>query len=150
MTKLVRLRIDRHFRLDAYEDEILVECPNCAKCARALKPEWHPSEGRFAVPMSCLHCSKQHTFMTASGEYWSSLPLWLKTSCCGEVLWALNSRHLTALEAYVAAGLRENKLGSPSTRHMYMSLPKWMASKKNRPEILRGLRKLRTKLAGAG
>jgi hypothetical protein len=95
--------------------------------------------------MSCLHCSRQHDFLTAA-DYWNSLPLWLKTTCCGQVLWALNSRHMMALQDYVSAGLRENKLRHHSNRHMYMSLPRWMTSKNNRPDVLRGLKRLQAKL----
>jgi hypothetical protein len=29
-----------------------------------------------------------------------------------------------------------------------MSLPRWITSKKNRPDVLRGLKKLQNKLAG--
>ncbi len=97
--------------------------------------------------MSCLHCSRQHNFVTTSWDYWNSLPLWLRTTCCGEVLWALNSRHVIALQDYVSAGLRENKLGHNTNRHMFMSLPRWITSKKNRPDLLRGLKRLQTKLA---
>src|SRR5579859_6465807 len=97
-----RLRIDRHFRLRNYEDEILLVCPNCGKCARALQPEWNAGPREYTVRMSCLHCSRQHKFVMTTWEYWKRLPLWLKTNCCGEVLWALNSRHLIALETYVA------------------------------------------------
>jgi hypothetical protein len=149
MKKPLRLRIDRYIRLYQYEDEILVECPNCDRCARALKPQWDASKRQYAIRMSCLHCSRQHTFVMTSWDYWNSLPLWLKTTCCGEVLWALNSRHLIALEDYVAAGLREMKLGFNTNRHMYKSLPKWISSRKNRPSVLRGLNKLRRKLSGA-
>jgi hypothetical protein len=84
-----------------------------------------------------------------SWDYWTNLLLWLKTTCCGEVLWVLNSRLLMELEAYVAAGLREMKLGFHTNRHMYKSLPRWITSRKNRPDVLRGLSKLRTKLSGA-
>lgn len=145
MTKQRRLRIDRHFRIHEYEDEILVKCPNCGHCARALAPQWDSSERSYTISMSCLHCSRQHNFVVTSWKYWNQLPLWLKTSC-GEVLWALNSRHVMALQDYVEAGLRENKLGTPSTRHMYMSLPRWITSRKNRADVLRGLRRLQAKL----
>ena len=142
-----RLRIDHHFEIAHFEDEILVECPQCGHCARGAGRQYDRAKLQTTTKMSCLHCSHQHTFIWKSFDHSIALPLWLRTRCCGEVLWALNSRHLMALEAYVSAGLRENKLGTPSTRHVLMSLPRWITSKKNRPDVLRGLKRLRQKLS---
>jgi len=145
MANPMRLRIDRQFRLyDEFADEILIKCPGCGDCARGLRPMWDEQKRKYLIGVSCLHCARQHEF-TTDWDYWNSLPLWLRTQCCGKALWALNSRHVVALQNYVAASLRENKLGHHSNRHMFMSLPRWMTSRKNRPDILRGLKRLQTK-----
>ena len=141
-----RLRIGRQFKLyDEFADEILVECPSCKRCARAFRPRWDSRKRQYRIAMSCLHCSLQHEFF-GDWDYWDSLPLWLKTRSCGVILWTLNSRHLQALQEYVSADLREKKLPNPSNRHMYFSLPRWMTSSKNRPDVLRGLKRLQSRL----
>jgi hypothetical protein len=116
MVNLKGLRIDSNFSVNIFSDEILVKCPNCGGYARAIGPTWDKKDRQFTSAMSCLHCSRQHKFVTDSWDYWNSLPLWLRTPCCGETLWAFNSRHLIALQDYVSAGLRENKLGHYSNR----------------------------------
>jgi DNA-directed RNA polymerase subunit RPC12/RpoP len=73
------------------------------------------------------------------------LPLWLKTSCCGEPLWAYNAEHLRALRAYVAAGVRE-RVGMLHWS-MFSRLPKWISAKKNRDAVLAGIDRLEVKLA---
>jgi len=176
MPGLPALRNRSHFRLSTFEDEILVQCSKCRRCASARAPSYDRSKRKYLVHISCLHCAAQHDAET-DFDYWNQLDLWLKVSCCGDMLWVLNARHLTALEAFVAAGLRDTRAGpsrngpvyglSPTetkdqkataagpqpTRswlrmnsHMYSRLPAWLTSAKNRPDVLRGLRKLRTKL----
>jgi hypothetical protein len=178
MPDLPALRTRSYFRLPTFEDEILVQCPKCRRCANAKAPSYDRSKRKYVVHISCLSCAAQHDVET-DFDYWNHLNLWLKVSCCGDALWALNARHLTALESFVAAGLRDTR-ASPSrngsvygsslssetkhqephtagpqpTRswqrrntHMYSRLPAWLTSAKNRPDVLRGLRKLRTKLA---
>jgi hypothetical protein len=73
------------------------------------------------------------------------LPLWLQTRCCGEVLWALNEDHLSYLEIYLGARVRRRVRGLNST--VPARLPKWMLAAKNREAVMRGLRRLREKLA---
>jgi|SRR5579871_3942317 hypothetical protein len=173
MPKLPALRTRSYFRLWNFQDEILVECPACGECARATEPAYDRSSTKYRMHISCLHCASQRDLDI--GYRYDDVPLWLKTPCCGNLLWALNARHLTALEAFVGAGLRDTRVGplrdspaygvggAPSTKqkadvngtenswqrmnsHMYSRLPAWMMSAKNRPDVLRGLRKLRTKL----
>jgi hypothetical protein len=181
MPELPPLRTRSYFRLSTFEDEILVQCPKCRRCANAQAPSYDRSKRKYVVHISCLYCAAQHDVET-DFDYWNHLNLWLKVSCCGDVLWALNARHLGALEAFVSAGLRDTRAGpsrngpvygtlplpaaetkgqkahvagEEATRswqrrnsHMYSRLPAWLTSAKNRPDVLRGLRKLRTRLAG--
>jgi hypothetical protein len=73
----------------------------------------------------------------------SGLPLWLAMPFRGRTLWAVNAEHLTYLENYVAAGLRE--IG-PGNSRLGSRLPTWIKSAKNRPDLMRALARLRTKL----
>src|SRR6516165_6489878 len=146
MTNPKRIQIRQHFRVAQLADEILLECPNCGTCVTALDRGQNLKDRKTRLLMTCLHCAKVQEFVLGTWDFWNALPLWLRTRCCGEVLWALNARHLFALQEYVAAGLRENKLEYSTNRHMYMSLPRWMTSKKNRRDILRGLKRLQAKL----
>lgn len=177
MPKLPAQRTRSYFRLSTFEDEILVECPVCQRCARATAPAYDRPKKRYVLRVSCLRCGAQNDLPADYNfDFWTRVPLWLRTSSCGEVLWVLNERHLTALEAFIGAGLRDTRVGplrtgpvygqaasqgmneqrdnpDVSTRrwqrmnsHMYSRLPAWMTSAKNRTDVLRGLRKLRTKL----
>ena len=113
-----RIRIQQHLVLGQFKDEVLVECPGCGKCAPAFDRGCDLEDRKPRLLMTCTHCAKQQEFVLESWDYWNTLPLWLRTGCCGEVLWALNSRHLLSLHEFVAAGLRENKLGYRTNRHM--------------------------------
>lgn len=175
MPRLPALRTRSYFRLWTFEDQILVECPSCRRCARASAPAYDRSKRSYLLHISCLHCTAQRDLEVAY-DFFNSVRLWLKVTCCGEMLWALNDRHLTALEDFVAAGVRDTRAGPLRDRavygsggrevakqqgtvigntearwqrmnsHMYSRLPTWMTSAKNRVDVMRGLRKLRTKL----
>lgn len=81
-------------------------------------------------------------------------PLWLRASCCGgELLWAANEEHLTYLESYIGASLRERPEAviSPMGRRwvgkgLSWQLPDWMKSAKHREEVVAALAKLRATL----
>jgi len=81
-------------------------------------------------------------------------PLWLRASCCGgELLWAANEEHLTYLESYIGASLRERPEAviSPMGRRwvgkgLSWQLPDWMKSAKHREEVVAVLAKLRATL----
>ncbi|MCP2327328.1 hypothetical protein HDA40_005835 [Hamadaea flava] len=73
----------------------------------------------------------------------SGLPLWLAVPFRGRVLWAINADHLTFLENYVAADLRET---APGNSRLASRIPAWIKSAKNRDDILRALARLRARL----
>ncbi|GAA3661214.1 hypothetical protein GCM10022224_025850 [Nonomuraea antimicrobica] len=78
-------------------------------------------------------------------------PVWLQASCCGQVLWAYDVRHLVLLEAYVAARLRERGNVAPfAPMSLVERLPTWVKVAKNRDEILRTIRRLRSTLPAEG
>jgi hypothetical protein len=78
-------------------------------------------------------------------------PVWLQANCCGNVLWAYNVRHLDLLEAYVQARLRERgELVPWAPTSLVERLPTWLKAAKNRTEILRAIKRLRSTLPAAG
>jgi hypothetical protein len=85
----------------------------------------------------------------ASGRPWAAprplrvTRLWLETDFRGELLSAVNEQHLSFLEAYVAAGVRET---SPFNSTIASRLPAWIKSGKNREDLMRALAKLRARL----
>ena len=142
-----------------------VVCPECSRCAVVQ------SRGTGRTVLTCRYCgyaradSKQKSSLAFAGsvkaydaasigigapiDWYFHLPLWLQTSCCGEVLWAYNGEHLAFLEAFVAAKQRTSVRDEHgwSNRSLMNRLPPWMKQAKNRDEVLRGLGKLKQKLA---
>ncbi len=162
---MVHRFLDTGDTLYAFGDHFLVECPRCAKCAEVrptpptLKAEsavlvcgacgftrtWKRQSKRSLskLPWSSAIETAGVTLIGTSVDWYFREPLWLRTPCCGQELWAYNRRHLTALEEYVAADLRESvgtANGSWASR-----LPPWMKSAKKRPEVLKCIKKLRDK-----
>jgi hypothetical protein len=131
--------------------EVLVACPECGECARA------ESTGPVSARLSCPHCGRQlersegpvTVFGEAALDPYFELPLWLQVGCCGHTLWAYNREHLTFLEAFVGAKLRERlhdpKLGWANAS-LASRLPKWVKSARHRGEILAALETLAEKL----
>ncbi|WP_445281982.1 hypothetical protein [Streptomyces sp. DSM 118148] len=78
-------------------------------------------------------------------------PVWLQASCRGNVLWAYNLRHLDLLETYVQAKLRERgELVPWAPMSLVERLPTWLKTAKNRTEILRTIKCLRSTVPAAG
>jgi hypothetical protein len=79
------------------------------------------------------------------------LPLWLKSNFRRHVFWATNKEHLDLLERVIRAQLRARpiidvgKLTQRFTtnRQMPFNLPSWILSAKNRPDLLRRIKRLR-------
>ncbi|MEM7260662.1 MAG: hypothetical protein AAF488_01635 [Planctomycetota bacterium] len=125
----------------------------CGWCGRRLQKTDRrigPHPRKVAV-----HCSScQYTNIV--NAYWTpapedgpydpkfGLPLWLQTRCAGEVLWAYNAEHLEFLNSYVGAELREREPNANAT--LASRLPSWIKRAKNRPKVLRALRRLESKL----
>jgi hypothetical protein len=127
--------------------EILVVCPNCHSCAmiRPVAPHmvcpscgtnknWHGRLGPVGQPM------------VEGNDPNFGLPLWLRSPCCGQVLWAYNLRHLELMEAYVGAQLREHRRGPKLgwfNQGLFNRLPKWIKEAGHRDEVLRVIAKLK-------
>lgn len=146
--------------IEAMMDEFLVICPKCQSCASIRRRD--PSNPHLFAPrrLLCLRCG--HAKDWAGRELfhpWHDaemrdsvfhLPLWLQTPCCGKTLWAYNPRHLEFLENYVRAALRTRTVDPQfgwANQSLAARLPKWITSAKNRDAVLKGIEKLKARLA---
>lgn len=115
-------------------------CPRCGECATITNRVLCPSCA-YVRELNPRHIS----YSLKLGVY-QDYPLWLKISCAGGMLYAFNYEHLTWLENYVRATLRE-KRRNPYTGWFHQAastrLPLWIKSAKNRREILHGIEKLK-------
>lgn len=110
-------------------ETIALKCPGCGQTEdykpRNIKLEWvYEPNGRPA-------------------DKYFNLPLWLTENVKGEVLWAINYKHLDYLKQYIQADLRERngRLGWT----MVEKLPEWMKSAKNRESVIKAIEKLEKK-----
>ncbi|MEU4832335.1 hypothetical protein [Streptosporangium sp. NPDC023615] len=146
---------------DLLADEILMRCPRCDGRASVLPLPGGTESGIFAPRrLLCPACGYVRGWEgDRVGRYdeptdpYFRLPLWLRSPCCGQTLWAYGRRHLDLLEEHVAARRRERPLpadtpggnrGRPRT--LVQSLPGWITSAKHREEILRAVARLRATL----
>ena len=136
--------MDDFTRFSDFDPEVFVICPQCGKRSTLQH------RGLSAVPQYVLTCGHCGYSKPGNEPSWvSRLELWLQTPCCGQVLWALNEKHLNWLEKYVAAALRERKQSpkfSWSNKSLASRLPLWMKQAKNREAVLAGVGRLRQRL----
>ncbi len=135
-------------------DPTLVICPRCNKMAKVFPFNEQPEIG-YSMRVACTSCSFVKDKIDASQSYYwydedptdsyFKYPLWLKTSCCGESLWAFNERHLKFLENFVSAELREREQNEHGWANSSLAsrLPKWIQAAKCREKIKVCLVKLR-------
>lgn len=73
------------------------------------------------------------------------IPLWLQTRVRGRLLWAYNLDHLTLIENYVAADLRERARWYDNGQKMTLvaKLPRWVKAAGSRAEVLHAITRLR-------
>ena len=146
----------------SFMDETLVVCPQCSGCAVSRQIETTDPVGWFSprrlTCRSCSYCREWRKREISRGWYrvcddYFELPLWLQTPCCDGVLWAYNERHVSFLEEFVGARLRERDRdveGRWSNGSLASRLPAWIKSGKNRDAVLVGLSRLRERLQRAG
>jgi hypothetical protein len=125
----------------------LVRCPRCGKCASVRGKLWEP--GRLTCPFCALAQELgRFTFHVSTADIRIfDVPLWLQRSCCGQVLWALNWQHLAFIEGYVGATIRIHRgtrNGLSHNKSLGQRLPRWLLAAKNRGEVLRCIRKMKT------
>ncbi|MBD3615456.1 MAG: hypothetical protein HUJ22_02710 [Gracilimonas sp.] len=137
------------------ENPVLVVCPKCEEQAYVL-PD--PKKSERSAKLVCHKCGYSDRSDGSIQVYkWHDNPadsyfecdLWLQTNCLGYTLWAFSEKHLTLLEEYIEAGLRERtkdpEIGWRNAS-IFSRLPKWMTSSSNRNEVRKGLQKLRDRL----
>ncbi|HEY9661341.1 MAG TPA: hypothetical protein V6C65_23035 [Allocoleopsis sp.] len=137
---------DYKTHLYQFTKTVLVQCPQCDRCARSTY-----IQDQSVWQVTCIQCSYAKTAVSKTKRYVAidpvfSLPLWLQTPCCGELLWAYNADHLNFLERYVQATIRERQ-GSKGGHHsIAVRLPRWMKLAKNRNSILKNIQRLKGRL----
>ncbi|MEU6247466.1 hypothetical protein [Glycomyces sp. NPDC047010] len=118
----------------------------CPECDRYVGSQWSLQQVKV---VRCLRCGwtkepdKQGSWKVQKRR--RPTRLWLEVGFRGERLWAVNEQHLSFLEDYVAAGVRET---GPFNSTIASRLPAWIKSGKNRNNLLRALAKLRARLPG--
>ncbi|MEH2164130.1 MAG: hypothetical protein V7K38_24530 [Nostoc sp.] len=168
---IIRFR-DYGKRLSDFEEEILVCCPQCDAYGglrlRTAKILTVNSDKRI----TCQHCSYtkqqskdgkrkaalllwQNNYKAKSNsgyeilDHFFGLPLWLQTSCCGQVLWAYNEAHLNFLESYVQSELRERLSDDRLGWHngsLASRLPRWIKLTRHREKVLQKIQQLKQRL----
>lgn len=147
----------------AFADEFAVVCPRCERQARVVAAEqWGDAR------LTCANCgltryAHEGRYSVVGGpgyagplDWYFGLPLWLRTRCCGNELWARNQEHLGFLRELARANLRERPRAERASGYrnklMASRMPQWFLSSKNREEVLRCLDRLQGTLvlAGAG
>lgn len=125
-----------------FKYDILIECPHCKRCARGIRK----TDEAFGYILQCKRCSVLANPMVGTWGHgtFMGLNLWLRTSCCGNILWAYSKQHLDFMDGYINATLRET---IPNMNQSLASrLPNWIKSGKNREELKKGIDKLMVKL----
>ena len=129
-------------------------CPDCSKTKphRLLRHEGAPAKPKRYISWTCS-CGKlvkrqiiwyPERSSAVPIDPFFGYPLLLQVSVGGEILWAYNEPHLALLTDYISAEIREKSVHRKWS--MVARLPTWMKLAKNRPKVLRGLKKLKAKL----
>ena len=145
-------------RLEHFTDEVLVVCPACERCAVVrMRPLAEPkSTGPFLADeeatLTCTSCGYSARraatvrLLNGPGDVVFDRPVWLQAACTGHTLWAYSERHLTAIEEYVRAGLRERRRdeeGGWSNASWTSRMPGWISSAKNRDQVRQCIARIR-------
>jgi transcription elongation factor Elf1 len=138
--------------IESFGRDLLINCPRCGQCASVTFVGAGTSIERTCICVACGYSDKCTVRGLPAYSYRSDwhkrLDLWLQTPCCGNVLWALNEKHLAFLESYVTAKLRQRRPGEFGWSNHSLSgrLPQWVTSAKNRDEVLRCIQRLKLRL----
>nr|WP_317199049.1 hypothetical protein [uncultured Psychrobacter sp.] len=132
-------------------DPTLVHCPKCQ--SKAFVILYHDE-----VRLSCPSCgynqaklAEQRTFYWGAenpADSYFGVDLWLQTDCAGQSLWAFNRRHLEYLEDFVSAKHRQRNPNIETWQNSSLAsrLPKWLKAAKNRPQILKAIEVLKSRV----
>lgn len=123
-----------------------VRCPKCRAQAVAVmvpistRGTYREAFVNFgAARITCAHCGFSRQTTTGGEEDYE---LWYVTEFDGQRLWARNRRHLDCLIDWLVRG-GDILDASIDDRAYVEALPKWLRTSKNRPAILKKLRRLR-------
>ena len=149
-------------------NDIYVECPVCKKKAIVKTNGFFKDKSENMIKIVCPNCgfnkflnekAKNKTISDKIGPNYDTenyligdnkdpyfrLPLWLQKEFSNGIFWAYNYEHLDYLEKHISAELRERDLTEISNKSIGSRLPNRMTSKKNRTELLKGIKTLRNK-----
>ena len=134
-----------------YSVEVSRNCDNCGKHFDSRIPNSKNKVESITIP--CPHCGITRTFKPRNSEFRVTypeagkatdpvfnLPLWFQTDIKGNLFWAFNRSHLSAIKDYVQSKLRERQTTTHTT--MVERLPNFIKESKNREAILKGIEKL--------
>ncbi|ANP51957.1 hypothetical protein AVL59_22415 [Streptomyces griseochromogenes] len=136
-------------------DAVLVHCPGCGGQARIARLSsetywWSPRRLTCAgCGLSRMNHGKVLSFAGRVAEPtdpWFGLPLLLKARTRHGYVWAYNHEHLTLIQRFVQATLRERAPWYDMNAKMtaLARLPRWMVKAGNRDEILRAISRAAT------
>lgn len=121
-----------------FTDKVLVECPNCKRQAQLVVVPSKVYTWTTAMAGSCSHCGFSKIYETLN----LPLPVWLKISCEGHTLAALNYEHLAVIKSHVQAFLRERNNVPNRNQSIGSRLPRWMTEAGKRQKVLKCIEKL--------
>jgi len=137
--------------MTAYVSVKCRECRNLLKRTASVDGQWKK------LKMKCEQCGDEceyeahlskhaihHGLMT---DPVFGLPLWLQKNVGDDLFWAYHYDHLSLLEQYVRAKLRERGIDNKSSKNslMFSRLPAFITKAGNREEILKLIRELQGK-----
>jgi len=161
MADLRQVFRDRQIAVDHFAADVLVVCPRCSRPARVFAVDgtdnvYRAGQWRVVCSSCGYHRDKTRASLVFdTGSHYGAcdpvfgLPLWLQKSCCGgKLLWAYNLEHLSFVESFVAATIRQRsdavRAGDGYRRmSMIARLPAWLKSAKHRDEILKVVQHLK-------
>ncbi len=162
-------------KFNAYEktlyefiNNIYVVCPKCENQAIVRSKGFMKNNEEKEIKLICPKCGLNKYYSETPKDKWTSertsieyetrnlivgtnidpyfrLPLWLQKEMPDGLLWAYNYEHLEFIENHIRAELRNRDNNAMQNKSIGSRLPKWMTSKKNRPEMLNGIEKLKLK-----
>ena len=138
---------DENLQLTDFFHEVWVVCPACEKKAIATtNSETHTAR------LFCVNCgyNKEVTtrigkngYVTTAANLFFETDLWLSAPFKNDLFWAYNAAHLSYLERYISANLREHNDRTHFT--LLEKLPKFYHEAKNREGLLKIIEKLNNK-----
>lgn len=130
----------------------------CRECGQVLTRSAEVSGQWSKLMMKCDHCGdtceyQAHLTHHPTHEGWMcdrvfGLKLWLQDTFGEDVFWAYNDEHLTILEQYIRAKLRERGIHNKGSKNslMFSRLPEFIKKAGNRDALLKLIKRLQTKI----